>query len=182
VAASVPFALPAVRALVTQLILQLETLSSRVAQLEEQMGRTSRNSSKSPSSDGSCFKPPAKEKTKGSGRKGGGQDGHPGASRNLLRTKQCAGVSPHFSTTCGGCGEVLSGQDPEPHRHQVVDIASIELFVIEHQLHRLICPHCHSHPACSPSATEPFPSSWNRVEASGCQITGMAPRPLARRG
>ncbi len=122
----------------------LEQLINRVAQLEEQMGRSSRNSSKSPSSDGSGFKPPAKEKSKGSGRKRGGQDGHPGASRNLFPTEQCADVIPHFPTTCRGCGEALSGQDPEPHRHQVVDIPKIEPFVIEHQLHRLNCPHCHT--------------------------------------
>ena len=115
---------PTVRALVIQPISQLETLSARVAQLEEQMGRSSRNSSKSPSSDGSGFKPPAKGKSKGSGR-------------NLLPTEQCADVIPHFPSTCRGCGE-----DPEPHRHQVVDIPKIEPFVIEHQLHRLICPHC----------------------------------------
>ena len=135
---------PAVRALVTRLISQLETLSARVAQLEEQMGRGSRNSSKPPSSDGQGFKPPAKEKSKGTGRKRGGQDGHPGASRTLLPTEQCADVIPHFPTTCRGCGEALSGEDPEPHRHQVVDIPRIEPFVIEHQLHRLICPHCHT--------------------------------------
>ncbi|MFN9645700.1 MAG: DUF6444 domain-containing protein [Cyanobacteriota bacterium] len=128
---------PAVRALLEQLI-------NRVAQLEEQMGCSSRNSSKSPSSDGSGFKPPAQEKTKGSGCKRGGQDGHPGASRNLLPAEQCADVIPHFPTTCRGCGEALSGQDPEPHRHQVVDSPKIEPFVIEHQLHRLICPHCHT--------------------------------------
>ena len=108
---------PAVRALVIQLISQLETLSARVAQLEEQKGRSSRNSSKPPSSDGQGFKPPAKGKSKGTGRKRGGQDGHPGASRTLLPTEQCADVIPHFPTTCRGCGEALSGEDPEPHRH-----------------------------------------------------------------
>ncbi|MFN9692439.1 MAG: IS66 family transposase, partial [Synechococcaceae cyanobacterium] len=106
------------------------------------MGRSSRNSSKPPASDGRGFKPPAKEKSKGTGRKRGGQDGHPGASRNLLPTEQCAEVIPHFPSTCRGCGEALSGEDLEPYRHQVVDIPKIEPFVIEHQLHRLICPHC----------------------------------------
>ena len=126
---------PAVRALLEQLI-------NRVAQLEEQKGRSSRNSSKPPSSDGSGFKPSANEKRKGSGRKRGGQDGHPGASRNLLPVEQCAEVIPHFPTTCRGCGEALSGEDREPHRHQVIEIPKIKPFVIEHQLHRLICPHC----------------------------------------
>jgi len=47
---------PTVRALVGQLITQLESLSARVTQLEEQMGRSSRNSSKPPSSDGSGYR------------------------------------------------------------------------------------------------------------------------------
>jgi transposase len=64
---------PTVRALVDQLIIQLETLSSRVAQLEEQKGRSSRNSSKPPSSDASGFKPRGQGKGKGSGRNRGGQ-------------------------------------------------------------------------------------------------------------
>ncbi|MFM7640115.1 MAG: IS66 family transposase [Cyanobium sp.] len=135
---------PAVKALVMRLIAQGEALSARVAQLEEQKGRSSRNSSKPPSSDGAGFKPPAKEKSKGSGRKRGGQDGHPGANRVLLPADQCADVIPHYPTTCRGCGEALSGEDPEPYRHQVVDIPKIVPFVIEHQLHRLICPHCHT--------------------------------------
>jgi hypothetical protein len=37
-----------------------------------------------PCSDGSGLKPPAEEKTKGSGRKRGGQDGHPGVSTTRL--------------------------------------------------------------------------------------------------
>jgi hypothetical protein len=126
-----------VRALVEQLL-------SRIAQLEEQKGRSSRNSSKPPSSDGNGFKPSGEEKRKASGRKRGGQEGHPGASRNLLPSEQCKEVIPHVPTTCRGCGEALCGEDPDPHRHQVVDIPKIAPFVIEHQLHRLICPHCHT--------------------------------------
>ena len=33
------------------------------------------------------------------GRKRGGQEGHPGASRNLLPAEQCAEVIPHCHTT-----------------------------------------------------------------------------------
>ncbi|MFM8275713.1 MAG: DUF6444 domain-containing protein [Cyanobium sp.] len=36
----------------------MEALSARVAQLEEQKSRSSRNSSKPPSSDGAGFNPP----------------------------------------------------------------------------------------------------------------------------
>jgi transposase len=126
---------PAVRVLLEQLI-------NRVAQLEEQKSRSSRNSSKPPSSDGYGFKPPANEQRKGRGRKRGGQDGHPGASRNLLPVEQCGEVISHFPDNCRGLGEALSGEDSEPHRHQVIEIPKIEPFVIEHQLHRLICSHC----------------------------------------
>jgi hypothetical protein len=47
---------PAVKALVMRLMDQLEALSARVAQLEEQMGCTFRNSSKPTSSDGSGYR------------------------------------------------------------------------------------------------------------------------------
>ena len=127
---------------IEDLTAQLTALAVRVAKLEEQKGRSSSNSSKPPSSDGSGFKPKGKGKDNGSGRKRGGQKGHPGAGRDLLPSEQCKEVIPHFPTTCRGCGEALSGKDPEPLRHQVVDIPKIVPFVVEHQLHRLVCPCC----------------------------------------
>jgi transposase len=121
---------------------QQTTLAAELAGLRERIGRSSRNSSKPPSSDGPGFKPP--ERRKGDGRKRGGQEGHPGAGRNLLPSEQCKDVIPHHPSHCRGCGEPLRGDDPEPVRHQVVDIPKIVPFVIEHQLHRLVCPHCHT--------------------------------------
>ena len=52
---------------------QLTSLATELASLRERIGRSSRNSSKPPSSDGPGFKPP--ERRKGSGRKRGGQPG-----------------------------------------------------------------------------------------------------------
>ena len=130
---------------IEELTVQLNALASRVAQLEEQKGRSSRNSSKPPSSDGKGFRSTGgEEKSKGTGRKRGGQQGHPGAGRELLPTEQCQEVIIHHPSHCEACGEALVGDDPEPLRHQVVDIPPITPFVIEHQLHRLICPHCQS--------------------------------------
>ena len=56
---------------------KLTALATELASLRERIGRSSRNSSKPPSSDGRGFKPP--EHRKGSGRKRGGQPGHPGS-------------------------------------------------------------------------------------------------------
>lgn len=130
---------------IEDLTAQLDALSSRVAQLEEQKGRSSRNSSKPPSSDGKGFKSKGSQETsKGTGRKRGAQQGHPGSGRELLPSEQCQEVIHHHPSHCQACGEALAGDDPEPLRHQVVEIPPITSFVIEHQLHRLICPHCQS--------------------------------------
>jgi transposase len=67
-----------VQQLVYGLRLTLQSLEKRVADLEEQLGKNSSNSSKPPSSD-----PPGQTKAprQPSGRKAGGQPGHVGQSR-----------------------------------------------------------------------------------------------------
>ncbi|MFN9387870.1 MAG: DUF6444 domain-containing protein [Cyanobacteriota bacterium] len=55
---------------IEQLRNQLTALATELASLRERIDRSSRNSSKPPSSDGPGFKPP--ERRKGSGRKRGG--------------------------------------------------------------------------------------------------------------
>jgi len=119
---------------------QLTALAAELASLRERIGRNSRNSSKPPSSDRQGFKPPLKRK--GSGRKRGGQPGHPGSGPELLPVERCESAHDHVPDTCRRCGNPLSGVDPAPHRHQVIDIPSIQAEVIEHRLHRLLCPRC----------------------------------------
>ena len=72
---------------------QLTALATELASLREQIGRSSRNSSKPPSSDGPGFKPP--ERRKGSGRKRGGQPGHPGSGPELLPIERVDEVVEH---------------------------------------------------------------------------------------
>jgi transposase len=64
---------------IEQLRTQLTALATELASLRERIGRSSRNSSKPTTSHGPGFKPP--ERRKGSGRKRGGQPGHPGSIR-----------------------------------------------------------------------------------------------------
>ncbi len=138
-----------------QLRAQLTALATELAELRERIGRSSRNSSKPPSSDGPGFRPP--ERRKGSGRKRGGQPGHPGAGPELLPIERVDEVVEHHPDACRRCGTLLQGEDPEPLRHQVIEIPPITPLVIEHRLHRLVCP------CCSTSTCAPLPAD---VEAS----------------
>jgi transposase len=149
---------------IEQLRTQLNAMATELASLRERIGRTSRNSSKPPSSDGPGFKPP--ERRKGSGRKRGGQPGHPGNGPELLPIEQVDEVVEHRPDACRRCGTLLRGEDPEPLLHQVIEIPPITPIVIEHRLHRLVCP------CCSTSTCAPLPPE---VEASryGPKLSGL---------
>ncbi|MDM7938095.1 MAG: IS66 family transposase [Cyanobium sp. CZS 48M] len=134
---------------------QLTALATELSELRERIGRSSRNSSKPPSSDGPGFKPP--DRRKGSGRKRGGQPGHPGSGPELLPIERVDEVVEHHPDACRRCGTLLEGEDPEPLRHQVIESPPITPLVIEHRLHRLVCP------CCSTSTCATLPAD---VEAS----------------
>ena len=140
---------------IDQLRNQLTALATELASLRERIDRSSRNSSKPPSSDGPGFKPP--ERRKGSGRKRGGQPGHPGSGPEPLPIERVDEVVEHHPDACRRCGTLLDGEDPDPLRHQVVEIPPITPVVIEHRLHRLVCP------CCSTSTCATLPAD---VEAS----------------
>ena len=140
---------------IEQLRNQLTALATELASLRERIGRSSRNSSKPPSSDGPGFKP--MERRKGSGRKRGGQPGHPGSGPETLPIERVDEVVEHHPEACRRCGTLLQGEDPDPLRHQVIEIPPITPLVIEHRLHRLVCP------CCSTSTCATLPAD---VEAS----------------
>ena len=129
-----------VRKVVEQLEQRLKELEIENQQLREKMNRNSGNSHSPPASD-----PPNRQKgqkKKLRGKKRGGQPGHRGHSRPLYPVEACSRVKDHYPETCGCCGEELTGVDPNPYRHQVVEIPPIKLHIEEHRLHQLACPHC----------------------------------------
>jgi transposase len=122
------------------LLVLLDSLEKRIAELEARLNQNSTNSSKPPSSDpiGLKRKPPGPP----SGRNRGGQPGHPKAFRALVPPERLRSSRDCKPTSCRRCGHTLHGEDPTPRIHQVADLPKIEPIVDEYRLHRLTCLHC----------------------------------------
>jgi transposase len=145
-------------------------LERKVAELESRVNKTPQNSSLPPSTQHPHAKPaPRKEK---SGKKPGGQPGHPKHERALIATEQCHAVIPCKPETCRRCGETLAGSDPEPLRHQVWELPVIQPSVTEYQLHRLTCPCCHESTCAQLPAGVPQSQAGPRLVALTALLMG----------
>jgi transposase len=135
-----PEAQGAIVALWGSLPSRITELEQRVGDLEARLKLNSTNSSKPPSSDpiGLKRKPPASP----SGRKRGGQPGHPRALRSLVPPEKVRSITDCKPTDCRRCGHTLAGDDPSSLVHQVAELPKIEPLVDEYRLHRLGCPNC----------------------------------------
>jgi len=132
-----PAAQIAVRAYLDSLHKKIAALEEQVAALTARLEQNSHNSSKPPSSDGPNVKrrPPRKS----SGKKRGGQPGHEKQERPLLPPDETAILKPKH---CRRCGLKLTGDDPDPLRHQILELPEIKPHVVDYLLHRLRCPGC----------------------------------------
>jgi transposase len=146
---------------------QLSSMATDLVNLRERIGRSSRNSSKPPSSDSQGFKPP--ERRQGSGRKRGGQPGHPGSGPELLPIERVDEVVEHHPEACRRCGTLLQGEDPEPLVHQVIEIPPITVRVTEHRMHRVVCPCC----STSTCATLPADVELSRYGPRFSALVGL---------
>jgi transposase len=118
----------------------IRLLLARIEALEARLNKTPQNSSLPPSSQHPHAKPAPPRKP--SGKKPGGQPGHPKHERTRIPTEQCSQVVTLRPAACRRCGDSLAGQDGRPLRHQVWDLPEIRPLVTEYQLHRLLCPVC----------------------------------------
>ena len=127
----------AVLALVQQYEQRLQGLQRQIDDLQQRLNQNSTNSSRPPSTDPPAIKrrPPCLP----SGRHAGGQSGHERQQRPLLLPDHTHVLKP---TRCRKCGHTLRGEDPQPLRHQVLELPPIRPEVTEYQLHRLQCPGC----------------------------------------
>ena len=111
----------------------VDELRGEVAELKRQLGQHSRNSSRPPSSDSPFTKPAPKSLRGNSGRKPGGQPGHPGSTLALVDNP--TERKRHEPGPCGGCGaSVADAPEVGMERRQVFDLPPMTVRVIEHQL------------------------------------------------
>jgi len=147
------------------LIAQLE---ARIAELERQLGLNSGNSGKPPSSDGLKKKPVRVSSLRErSGKKPGGQKGHPGET--LRQSETVDATIDHFPKACAGCGETLSEAMATDHvARQVFDLPEPQpLIVTEHRAHSCRCA------ACGARTRADFPPDVKAPVQYGARIAGI---------
>lgn len=111
----------------------VEALRVQVAELKRQLGRSSRNSSQPPSADSPFTKPDPKSLRRRSGRRPGGQQGHPGST--LAQVADPDEQVRHEPGPCAGCGaELADAPEVGMERRQVFDLPPLRVRVREHQL------------------------------------------------
>src|SRR3989304_6075265 len=131
----------AVVALVDSLQAVIRTLKARIEQLEARLNKDSHNSHQPPSSDGPAKRPRPRSLRQRSGKKSGGQAGHPGVTRTLVDDPDV--VLPHVPTACAECGASLeSVPEAGRERRQIIDIPKPRPEVTEHQAVQKACPMC----------------------------------------
>ncbi len=130
---------------------RIALLERRVAELEAQvrdllarLGNNSSNSSVPPSANPlHAPKPVVKKRT---GRKPGGQPGHPPHLKQLLPPERVKDIIHFVPSHCGQCQAPLSAQasadDPPPTRHQVAELPPLVAEITEYQGHARTCPCC----------------------------------------
>ena len=164
--------------LIEKLIADVEKLTAEIAELRARLNRSSRNSSKPPSSDGYA-KPAPKSRRRRSGKKPGKQPGDPG--RHLAQRADPDATKVHVPSTCENCGRDLSDAEVTATvRRQVFDLPPVALFCTEHQAERRRC-------GCGAETTATFPPEATAFACYGpalrayvCYLVTRQHIPVAR--
>ncbi len=127
---------------VRQLQSQLGRLQARVKELEGRQALNSRNSGKPPSSDGLAKAPAPKSLRRKTGRRAGGQPGHPGATLQQVENPDRIRVHALDRCPCGRCqgGSLRQAPLAGYEKRQVFELPEKLLEVTEHRAEIKICP------------------------------------------
>jgi transposase len=127
-----------------ELLKRIVELEALVRSLQERLNQNSSNSSIPPSANPlNAPKPVSKAP---SGRKPGGQTGHPGHHRHRLPPERVSKIVPYVPVICSQCQAPLPAEpgpgDPEPTWHQVAELPELAATITEHQGHARTCACC----------------------------------------
>src|SRR4029077_2940284 len=124
------------------LITLLLAQEARIGELERRLGLNSSNSGKPPPSDGLKKTARVSNLRQPSGKKTGGQKGHPGET--LRRAETPDATIDHYPENCPTCGAALSAAMATDHvARQVFDLPEPRpLIITEHRAHRCRCAAC----------------------------------------
>lgn len=157
---------------------QVETLVARVKELEDRLGKNSKNSSKPPSTD--AFRKPVTLRPK-SARKPGGQHGHQGCTLQL--THKPDHTLFHDPHACSCCGKVIAEVQGvvTDERRQVTDLPPIALEVTEHRVRQKACPDCgHLNTAFFPETVVSSVQYGPRISALSVYLNSYQLLPYVR--
>lgn len=121
---------------------QLVAAFAELQDLKARLAKDSHNSGKPPSSDGLKRQlPRTRSLRRKTGKKRGGQLGHPGETLHLVAEPDA--VVEHRPAVCAACQTPLEAGAVIAHeRRQVHDLPPIRLHVTEHQTLSIRCPAC----------------------------------------
>jgi len=164
-----------------ELVQQIQTLTTRVQELETRLNKDSHNSHKPPSSDGLAKLPRRRSRRQRSGKASGGQAGHVGftlqpvAEPHQVVTHVPAPVCPHCQTRLDTAPQVIR------ERRQVFELPAMEPVVIEHQVLQACCPQCQGIAAGQfPPAVAQLAQYGPRVKALAVYLQEYQHLPMAR--
>ena len=148
---------------------RLHELEARILKLEGQLRDLQDKLKPPPPARTSTPQPPAPGKKK-TGRKPGGQAGHPPLMKVLVPPERVNTIVSHVPERCRQCHASLPSQagphDPEPTRFQVAELPELAATITEYQGHARSCP------CCGEITHAPIPASI-REHSIGPRLTAV---------
>ena len=162
-----------------ELLAKLEAQDAKIKELEARLNKDSHNSSKPPSSDGYSKSAPKSLRGK-SGKKSGGQPGHPGKTLYFCE-------SPDVTLVCELAPQCECGCDLEDapvidtQKRQVFDIPPQKIVVTEYQASAKRCPGCGKiHRGVFPTGVDQPVQYGSNIKAYAVYFTQQHFLPLER--